>query len=225
MEEDERPKPTISKANLEEVFWGCTDPRSPWASQPGFDKTKVLIRACGDYLTINGWAPYTRKRHRSTENLTTQVTPPNKLHITTQTLPAWNPPQPTPPPETHATQPPPMDTLSSPLLPTTTQSSSQPQISQPIRPLMEITFTPHTILRFKTCLQQLHPLTHHSNPHNFTHPRHTPNHTNPHHLYTPMSCLPYPPPFLALLHTLTQLVHTVQHIATMFQGHYPFQYA
>ena len=165
MEEDERPKakPTISKAHLEEVFWACTDPTSPLASKPGFDKTKVLISACRDYLTINGWAPYTRKRHRSTENLT-QVTPPNKQHITTQTLPAWKPPQPTPPPETHATQPPPMDTSSSPLLPTSTQSSSQPQISQPIRPLMEITFTPHTILRFKTCLQQLHPPTHHSNP-------------------------------------------------------------
>ena len=165
--------------------------------------------------TPSSFSPYVRKTH-STRKVQPNTQVPKTPHISTPVLPAWKPPHPTPSPDPQSS---PMDqTTPPPVLPTQSQTSSPPPLTQSIPPLtplpttsqtqpqqipslMSITFTPHTILRFKSRLQQRHRTTFHPERHQ----RHTPI------SHTPQS-LPYTLPLLPLLHTLTHLLHTIQYI-------------
>ena len=81
----------------------------------------------------------------------------------------------------------------SPLLPTPppSQAPSQPQDNptQTIPPLMSIIFTPHTIRQIKTRLHQTHTLRYQPQP-------------------------PFIPPLIPILHTITSLLNTLNHLAT-----------
>ena len=81
----------------------------------------------------------------------------------------------------------------SPLLPTPppSQAPSQPQDNptQTIPPLMSIIFTPHTIRQIKTRLHQSHTLRYQPQP-------------------------PFIPPLIPILHTITSLLNTLNHLAT-----------
>ena len=98
--------------------------------------------------TPTGYAPYTRKRRTAEQSHPCQV--PNKLQIKPNTLPDWTPPQPTLPPQeqSQAIHPPPTATPPPPT-PPTSLPPNQPENNptHAIRPLMSITFTPHTILQ------------------------------------------------------------------------------
>ena len=117
--------------------------------ETGRHQIQLMCNQIQQQYTSHGYAPYTRKRHHSNET-NSQV--PNTLPIYTQ-LPPWQPPNPTPPPEsqpspmdqsTNPTLPPPLPTLPHTQTQTNCQASSPPHPVQTIRPLMDITFTPHT---------------------------------------------------------------------------------
>jgi hypothetical protein len=169
----------------------------------------MLNNLNSDQMLNRNFTPWTRKRKIPQNN--TQVsqenTPHNHIPMQTEpispipiTLPHWTPPAPTPPPA------PLNPTLQSQPLPSIAQFPSSPTLPNPspvqnpnplhhtqnIPSLMDITFTPHTILTIKTRLHQLH--------------------TPKHHF------IPYPPPqpttLLPIINTLTQLINSLQHIIT-----------
>ena len=115
--------------------------------------------------TKPGYAPWVRKRKdHHPNNHPSQVT--QNIQTNTTTIPPWSPPQPTPhPPQTQSPTPmelnQPTTHQPTPPIPSSTDRATRP--NQPakdpnhaIPPLMSITFTPHTILRIKSRLNQHH---------------------------------------------------------------------
>ena len=156
----------------------------------------ILIAQQTTSHTKPGYAPWIRKRRdHHPNNHPSQVT--QNIQTNTTTIPPWSPPQPTPhPPQTQSPTPmelnQPTTHQPTPPIPSSTDRATRP--NQPakdpnhaIPPLMSITFTPHTILRIKSRLNQHHTPKYQPHP-----PRHLSNtlHTS----YNPST--PYSKPYV-----------------------------